>query len=98
MASETQIYAIGTCAIGILANRPNAQESDRPLNKPPILPNLPTIYNLFMQNKANFKCKAPLHKQCDLLHLEGSFVMGHLSRYWQAKPKVSDRLYRKAIK
>jgi len=49
-------------------------------------------------NKANFKCKAPLHKQCDLLHLKGSFAMGHLSRYWQTKPKVSDKLYRKAIK
>ncbi len=26
-----------------------------PARKPPILPNLPTIYNLFMQNKANFR-------------------------------------------
>jgi hypothetical protein len=45
MASEIQI----------LANRPNEQESDSPPNKPPISPNLPTIYNLFMQNKANFR-------------------------------------------
>ena len=35
---------------------------------------------------------APLHKQCDLLHLKGSFVMRHLGRYWQTKPKVSDEL------
>ncbi len=49
MASETQ-----TCAIGIIANRRNAQKSTGP-NKPPILPNLPTIYNLFMQNKANLR-------------------------------------------
>ena len=27
----------------------------RPPHKPPILPNLPTIYNLFMQNKPNFQ-------------------------------------------
>jgi len=26
-----------------------------PARKPPISPNLPTIYNLFMQNKANFR-------------------------------------------
>ncbi len=26
-----------------------------PAHKPPILPNLPTIYNLFMQNKANLR-------------------------------------------
>jgi hypothetical protein len=26
-----------------------------PAHKPPILPNLSTIYNLFMQNKANFR-------------------------------------------
>ncbi len=43
-------------------------------------------------NKANFKCKAPLHKQCDLLYLKGSFVMEHLGLYWQTKPKVSDEL------
>ncbi|MBA7638730.1 hypothetical protein ES703_46386 [subsurface metagenome] len=30
MATETQIYAIGTCAIGILANRRNAQKSTGP--------------------------------------------------------------------
>ncbi|MFH1882695.1 MAG: hypothetical protein ABIL62_08300 [Planctomycetota bacterium] len=42
--------------------------------------------------KPNFKCKAPLHKQCDLLYLKGSFVMGHLGRYWQTKPNVSDKL------
>jgi hypothetical protein len=47
--------------------------------------------------KANFKCKAPLHKQGDLLHLESSFVMGHRSRYWQTKWKVSDELIRKAV-
>jgi len=45
MATEAQI----------LAKRPNAQESDRPSSKPPISPNLPTIYNLFMQNKANLR-------------------------------------------
>ncbi len=44
------------------------------------------------QNKPNFKCKAPLHKQCYLLYLKGSFAMGHLGRYWQTKPKVSDKL------
>ncbi len=47
-------------------------------------------------NKPNFKLRAylnaPLQKQCDLLHLKGSFVMGHLGRYWQTKPKVSDKL------
>ncbi len=42
--------------------------------------------------KANFKRKDPLQKQCDLLHLKDSFVMGHLSRHWQTKPKVSDEL------
>jgi hypothetical protein len=26
-----------------------------------------------------------LQKQCDLLHLKGSFVMGHLGRHWQTK-------------
>jgi hypothetical protein len=30
------------------------QESDSPPNKPPISPNLTTIYNLFMQNEPNF--------------------------------------------
>jgi hypothetical protein len=50
MASETQ-----TCAIGILANRPNAQESDSPLHKPPIQPIISMNYNLFMQNKANLR-------------------------------------------
>ena len=45
-------------------------------------------------NKANFKRKDSLHKQCDLLYLKGSFVMGHLGRYWQTKPKVSDKLLR----
>ncbi len=50
MATEAQ-----TCAIGILANRPNAQKSTWPPNKPPISPNLPTIYNLFMQNEPNFR-------------------------------------------
>jgi len=45
MATEAQI----------IANRRNAQKSDSPPNKPPISPNLPTIYNLFMQNKANFR-------------------------------------------
>ncbi len=33
----------------------NAKESDSPTNKPPISPNLPTIYNLFMQNEPNFR-------------------------------------------
>ena len=47
--------------------------------------------------KPNFKCKAPLHKQCDLLYLKGSFVMGHLGRYWQTKPKVSYELLRKVV-
>jgi len=50
MATEAQ-----TCAIGILANRPNAQESDSPSNKPPIQPSLPKNYDLIMQNKANFR-------------------------------------------
>ncbi len=47
-------------------------------------------------NKANFKLRAylnaPLHKKCYLLYLKGSFAMGHLGRYWQTKPKVSDKL------
>ena len=42
--------------------------------------------------RANFKCKAPLQKQCNLLHLKDSFAMAHLGRYWQTKPKVSDKL------
>ncbi len=47
--------------------------------------------------KANFKRKAPLHKQCYLLYLKGSFAMGHLGRYWQTKPNVSDELLRKVV-
>ena len=45
MATEAQI----------IANRHNAQKSTWPPNKPPISPNLPTIYNLFMQNEPNFR-------------------------------------------
>ncbi len=52
-------------------------------------------------NKPNFKLRAylnaPLHKQCYLLYLKGSFVMEHLGRYWQTKPKVSDKLLRKVV-
>ena len=57
------------------------------------------IGNLVKTNpiKANFKRKVPLHKQCDLLHLKGSFVIGHLGRYWQTKPNVSDELLRKVV-
>ncbi len=44
--------------------------------------------------KANFKRKDSLHKQCYLLYLKGSFATGHLGRYWQTKPKVSDELLR----
>jgi len=48
-------------------------------------------------NKANLVRRrrisnAPLHKQFNLLHLKGCFIMGHLGRYWQTKPKVSDEL------
>ncbi len=49
MATEAQ-----TCAIGIFANRRNAQKSTGP-HKPPISPSLTTIYNLFMQNEPNFR-------------------------------------------
>ncbi len=45
MASEAQI----------LFNRRNAQQSDRPPNKPPIQPSLPKNYDLFMQNEPNFE-------------------------------------------
>ncbi|MHC4191752.1 MAG: hypothetical protein ACYSUB_19070 [Planctomycetota bacterium] len=44
MATEAQI----------LFNRRNAQQSDRPPNKPPIQPSLPKNYYLIMQNEPNF--------------------------------------------
>jgi len=49
-------------------------------------------------NKANLKRNDPLHKHCDLLHLKGRFVMGHLSRYLQTKWIMSDELLRKVVK
>ncbi len=53
MASEIQIYAIGTCAIGILANRPNAQEFTSP-RTPPMEKTTKSL-TYFMQIKANFR-------------------------------------------
>ncbi len=35
--------------------RATPRRAPRRAHKPPISPNLPTIYNLFMQNKANFR-------------------------------------------
>ena len=49
-------------------------------------------------SEGNFICNDPLHKQCDLLHLKGRFVMGHLSRYLQTKQIMSDELLRKVVK
>ena len=48
MASETQ-----TCAIGILANQPNAQKFTSP-ETPPMEKTTKSL-TIFMQNKANFR-------------------------------------------
>ncbi len=67
--------------------------------KPPSVPKKQTQSKpvLSVVEWANFKRKDSLHKQCYLLYLKGSFVMGHLGRHWQTKPKVLDELLRKVV-
>ncbi len=40
---------------------------------------------------------APLHKQFNLLHLKGCFIMGQLSRYWQIKWNCQINSLRKVV-
>jgi hypothetical protein len=40
---------------------------------------------------------APLHKQFNLLHLKGCFIMRHLSRYWQIKWNCQINSLRKVV-